>query len=132
MTAVAELAYVKREHEKQIEAFREVLTKAAQRNYKLQQEVTGGMQVIYCLASQCPDRTLTLKATDLVATMGSLQRKHDPVTDTYSFIALPPSPEEVAKVQAHVEATNEAHDAPPVPIGADEPTDDTPAVAIGD
>jgi hypothetical protein len=122
MSPVAELAFVKQQNANQLEEFRKILAQSAKRNFKLQQEVTGGMQVIYYLASQCPDRTLTIKAADLIAAMGSLQRKHDPETDVYHFIALPPTPEQVDEVQKHVEATNAAHDVPPVPLGQDMPT----------
>lgn len=119
MSPVAEL----RIKNQQIAEYQEALARAARQIYKLKQEVTGGMQVIYCLASQCPDRTLTLKAADLITSAGSLQRRRND-DDTYSFIAILPTPEELADLQKHVEATNDAHtfDVPPVPIGQDEPT----------
>ncbi len=132
MSAVAELNHAKRAHAKAIEQFKEALMRAAQQNYKLKQEVTGGMQVLYYLASQCPDRTLTIRAADLITVAGSLQRKHDIATDVYHFIAVEPSPEEIAELQKHVEATNEAHDVPPVALGEAEPTDDAPSVILGE
>jgi len=81
--------------EKQVRDLDGALSEAALQIFKLRQEVTGGLQVIYCIASAEPKRTLSLNADDLITSMGAVRRVHNVESNTYSFIAL--TREEVAR-----------------------------------
>lgn len=131
MSPVAMLQHMEREFAKERAAYREVLSKQSMQMFKLRQEVTGGLQVIGWLASQCPNNTVFIKSSDLITTTGSIERKFDAEHDVYAFTYIPPSPEELAAQQAEIEAEAAKLDETPKLGLLDEPTDEVPPVALG-
>jgi hypothetical protein len=129
MSPVAIIHQMEREAQAERKQWQEALMRLAQQNHTLKQEVTGGLQIIGYLASQCPDNTLFIKGDDLITIMGSVQRKHDKEHGVYAFTYLPPSAEELAEYQKAIEAAAEA---PALSITEEVPGDEVPPVAIGE
>jgi hypothetical protein len=71
-----------------------MVQQAAKTNFKLRQEVTGGMQVVWAIANLQPDKKLIIPAVNLVTAMGSLQRSRDEEKDFYIFEAIQPTEEQ--------------------------------------
>lgn len=87
----------------------EGLRNAALQIFKLRQEVTGGLQIVWHLAHIQPEHKLTLNAQDLLTAMGGVRRTHNAEDDTYTFEALPPETDEErkARVEAKIAAAKE-------------------------
>lgn len=87
----------------------EGLRNAALQIFKLRQEVTGGMQIVWHLANIQPSHKLTLNAQDLITAMGGVRRSYNKEDDTYTFEALPPETEEEkkARIEAKIAAAQQ-------------------------
>jgi hypothetical protein len=99
MSPVAKANYLERENA----VLEATIARAAQQIFKLRQEVTGSLQILWSLA-HANGGSITLPAIDLITAMGAVQRKHDVETDTYTFTALDPTPEQSAKFEAMMKA----------------------------
>jgi len=94
MSPVAQVLYLKRENATLTDALRQ----ATLQNFKLKQEVTGGLQIVWALANKQPDKKIVLNAVDLVTAMGSLRRSRDEEKDSYTFEALQPEEQDHEKL----------------------------------
>jgi hypothetical protein len=106
MSPVAENMLLKQ----QCAEYEQMLKQMTLQNFKLKQEVTGGLQVIWHLANSTDEKKLVIPADDLVTSAGRVQRMHDAESNTYTFIALPPETEEErkARIEAKIAAAKEA------------------------
>lgn len=94
ISPVAQLSYQAREHAIEKQNLLQALKQAALQNFKLKQEVTGGLQIVWALANKQPDKKIVISAVDLVAAMGSLRRSRDEEKDEYTFEAVQPTEED--------------------------------------